>query len=113
MAEDEARLEALTGLVLLVGAGAGILIMALGMALWVAGQPPDRTESRLPQDVFAGALRLHPEDLMGAGILILMATPVARVVVLVFGFFWLRRFRFSLASLVVLMLLLLSFSLAR
>ncbi|HEX2922857.1 MAG TPA: DUF1634 domain-containing protein, partial [Chloroflexota bacterium] len=55
------------------------------------------------------ALKGNPSDLMKSGILILMATPVIRVVALVPGFLWAGKPHFALVSLLVLGLLAISF----
>ncbi len=109
MAGEEERLDAITGLVLLVGAAVGILAMAVGAGLWMAGRPSEMPQPHSVQTVFQGAAELDPIDLMDMGILLLMATPVARVVTLVVGFLWMRRFRFALVSALVLGLLFVSF----
>lgn len=109
MTDRESTLNVIVGMVLLVGASAGMVAMAVGAGLGLSGHPLQASADRSPLAVFGGAVALQPADLMGAGILILMATPVFGVVTLVLGFLCIGRYRFALISLLVLLLLVISF----
>jgi uncharacterized membrane protein len=109
MPDREETLDALVGRLLMVGAATGLLLMAAGLGLALAGQPSTGVGVLDPRAVFWGAVAGNPTDLMKMGILILMATPVIRVVALVPGFLWAGKPRFALVSLLVLGLLAISF----
>ncbi len=61
--------------------------------------------------ILRGAVRLHPQSVMQLGLIVLIATPVARVVFCVVGFFRQRSFLYVAISSFVLIILL--FSLAK
>ena len=109
MEEREGRLDDLVGLLLIGGAGAAIVAMAMGLGLYLAIPADARPIQGSPQGLLPGIGVANPIDVIDLGILILMATPVARVVALVVGFLWERRPRFALVSLLVLALLFVSF----
>ncbi len=109
MQEREGRLDDLVGRLLMVGASMGLLAMAVGLGLYLAIPADARPAQGSPQGLLSGVGAGNPIDIMNLGILILMATPVARVAALVAGFLWERRPRFALISLLVLALLFTSF----
>lgn len=112
MGEREGRLDDLVARLLLGGSAVGLFLMALGLALMLSGRTLERPSDRSPGVTLLGALALNPFDLMDLGILILMATPVVRVVALVAGFLWERQTRSALVALAVLGLLAVSFAVA-
>ncbi|MGE5619967.1 MAG: DUF1634 domain-containing protein [Sphingomonadaceae bacterium] len=112
MEDREGRLDDVIASVLLAGSAAGLLSMILGLALMLAGRPLEGPAGPSPWSALQGALMLSPIGLMDTGILILVATPVVRVIALVFGFLWEHRPRFALVSLAVLALLGVSFVVA-
>ena len=66
-----------------------------------------------PGEVIAGVGKLHDESLVMLGLLILIATPVARVTISIFGFILQHDHIFVVLTCVVLILLLSSFFLGR
>ena len=82
------RLEARVGFVLRLGVRASSVALALGLLASLAGM--------------TGAL---PVQLMTLGLLLLMATPVARVVVSVAEYGWQRDWTFFTLTLIVLFVL--------
>ncbi len=109
MEQREGRLDDLVGRLLIVGAGVGLLAMAVGLGLYLALPAAARPTGGSPQGLPAGVGTGNPVDVINLGILILMATPVARVAALVAGFLWEGRTRFALVSLLVLAMLFTSF----
>ena len=108
----ERKLDQTAGYALFFGAmlsfvlvGAGLIALALH---------PDG--SSLPGKTIAAALRsalaLQPAGLINLGVLILLATPLLRVVIAVAGFAALKWWRFAIISLIVLAMLLVSFFVA-
>jgi len=82
-ARPVARLEATIGRLLAAGALAGVALLLVGVVLMISrgisptsGDAPGFDAARLVGDVAAG----RPEGFLWAGIAILIATPVARVV---------------------------------
>jgi uncharacterized membrane protein len=101
----------------------GVLIAAatvlLGGALYLAhthGPRPDYTHFR-PEPprfiglsgILRGAAVLNPESIIMLGLLVLIATPVARVVMCIVGFFFERDRLYTAVSTIVLLILLYSF----
>lgn len=112
MEEREGRLDGLIAWLLLGGSTVALFLMALGLSLMLSSGTLERPSDRSPGATLQGALALNPFDLMNLGILILMATPVVRVVALVAGFLWERQTRFALVALGVLGLLVVSAAVA-
>jgi uncharacterized membrane protein len=69
------------------------------------GEPSDL---RLVSEIFRGALGLDPKGLIQFGMLLLIATPVARVAFTVFAFAYERDWSYVIVTLVVLALLIYS-----
>jgi uncharacterized membrane protein len=82
------RLEATVSFVLKVGTYAGIALIVLGVALMVVDgrSPLDAAPSlelgRLPADLVA----LHPSAFLWLGVLLVLATPPARVLTALIGY---------------------------
>ena len=112
MQGGEERLDDLTGAVLLGGASLGLAIAVVGVGMLMAGVSLEGALAEGAGWLLGGGFGLEPFDLMELGILILLWTPVAGMVVLMLGFLWLGRLRFALTSLLVLVLLAASFALA-
>ncbi len=112
------RLEILVGNLLRGGVltAAAVVLVGGGLYLWRYGGSPPHYEKFHPQPAdlhsVAGIMRdAYSGSCRGAiqlGILLLVATPVARVLLLVIGFAWQRDPTYVLVSLTVLGLLLCS-----
>ena len=100
---ESVRWALLTGVVL------GSILIAVGLVLAFAQhtERPNVEEVAIRAAV-AGALRGDPVALLYSGLVALMLTPVARVVILVVGWFLGRQWRFALVALCVLLMLSLS-----
>lgn len=83
---------------------AGLVATSLAGAALPAKAPPFL-------DVLRGALRLDGPSLLALGLLVLMATPVARVAVLAVGWLVAGDYRFGVVAAAVLALLVLSMTL--
>jgi uncharacterized membrane protein len=113
---DEKRLEALVGNLLRIGvlSAAGVVLLGAMIFLWrhggqprptylFRGEPSDlRSVRGILSDVFSGKAR----GMIQLGLLLLIATPVTRVVLLAVGFARQRDFFYLLVSLAVLLILL-------
>jgi uncharacterized membrane protein len=109
MEAREGRLDDLVGRLLIVGSGIALALMAAGLGLYLAALSAEQPARGSPDGMLAGIRDLNPIEVTYLGVLILMATPVARVVALVVGFWWEGRPCFALISLLVLALLFTSF----
>ncbi|MFO0872729.1 MAG: DUF1634 domain-containing protein [Phycisphaerales bacterium] len=126
LAETE-RVEIAVGLVLRSGVVTSLGLMVLGIVLVVARSPGAlRDPSAMAQFVGAEAKRpstlgaiihgleaLHPESVVALGLLVLIATPIARVTVSVVAFWSMRDRLFAAITGLVLVILLVSFALGR
>lgn len=94
---------------LLSGVIVGGILITAGLVLAFAehAERPDVREVSILTAV-AGALHGNPVALLYSGLVALMLTPVARVVILVVGWFLGRQWRFALVALCVLLMLCLS-----
>jgi uncharacterized membrane protein len=94
---------------LLSGVILGGILIAVGLVLVFVQdiERPDVEEVAIRAAV-AGALHGNPVALLYSGLVALMLTPVARVVILVVGWFCGRQWRFALVALCVLLMLCLS-----
>lgn len=117
----EERLERLMALILAVGVAISAVLIALGFAAsfvvgWTGSLSGAETPATATTD-FSGLLRrllqLQPLAIVQAGLVLLIATPVVRVVVTAVGF-WRQHDRLYVGlALLVLALLAVSFSLLR
>ena len=97
------------------GANTSTLIMALGMTLAVLRGTLGMSSAYHPihpRALFPHLLRMEPVAIIEAGVLLLLFTPVARIVVAVFAFALERDLKYVLISLGVLAIVLLSISFA-
>ncbi len=90
----EEQLDRIAGMVLLLGAAASLAIMLAGFALQGSAPLPGSFPAQPPAVVLAGVRQLQPLAVVNLGILVLMATPVARVIIAFVGFALQRRWRF-------------------
>ncbi|HLJ49708.1 MAG TPA: DUF1634 domain-containing protein [Bryobacteraceae bacterium] len=117
MSADE-RLDVVVSVVLRVGVTLAAVLVAAGGILYLAGHAHDAPDHRVfrgaPQGlthlggIFTGVLSLDPLFVIQLGLVILIATPVARVVVCAGAFGLERDWVYTVVSLLVLGLLLFS-----
>jgi uncharacterized membrane protein len=115
---DDRRVETLMGNVLRIGVLLAAVVVLAGGALYIAqhhaGAVSYRTfvagtaETRTLTGIAASATRLHGEGLIQLGLLLLIATPIARVVFAVAGFALERDRLYACISLIVLAILIFS-----
>lgn len=108
----ERRLDEIAGYALLGGAALSFVLVCTGVvALMVTAKQSTLPAIPIPQ-VFHLVFRLQPSGILSLGVLVLMATPLLRVLIAMFGFAKLKWWRFAAVCAVVLTLLLLSFFVA-
>lgn len=90
---------------LTAGVGASLSAMAAGYALALARGGPLPGAATPLSELAAGLLAVDPGALMSLGLLLLLATPAARVVVLAWQFARRREWPFVAVSLIVLAVL--------
>jgi uncharacterized membrane protein len=109
--ETDDPLARAVGVVLQVGVAAAAVITAIGGALLLhtqGGDVPRFHQFRGPSPfstvagVLRGAAQGDGASLIQAGLLVLIATPVARVVMLLFGFVRARQWTYVVLSIIVL-----------
>ncbi len=94
---DDTAFERLLGTLLRVGVLAAALVVVVGAAVYLAGHRHEATDYssfhedrlkdlRTPQGIVASALTGSGRGIVQLGLLLLIATPVARVVVSAIGF---------------------------
>jgi uncharacterized membrane protein len=115
---DEVRIEQFLGNLLRAGVILAAVVVLAGGVLFLlhhAGEPADYrefreppAELRSPTGIVTGALTLDEPALIQFGLLLLIATPVARVVFSALAFAWERDFTYVALTLVVLAVLLYS-----
>ena len=108
----EEKLDTMAGLVLIGGSALSFIVMGVGLVASAAGRLPRQSIAQPPQDVLAGTVQLGPLSWVNLGILVLMATPVLRVIIAIVGFALQHRWRFVGVSTLVFGLLMLSFYVA-
>jgi uncharacterized membrane protein len=117
-AVDDRRIEILLGNLLRIGVSLSALVVIAGAVIYLAhyaGQRADysvfRGEAaalRSMPAIVSGALRLHGKSIIQLGLLLLIATPVARVVFSAIGFMIERDYLYVALTLIVLVVLLYS-----
>lgn len=116
---SDERVEQVVGNLLRIGVLASALVVAVGGLLYLmhAGRSPkpdlhefreEPAELRSPVGIFRETARLHNPGLIMLGLLLLIATPVARVVFSVVAFGLQRDYLYVLFTLLVLAVLLYS-----
>ncbi len=117
-AVDDRRIEIMLGNLLRFGVSLAAVVVLIGAAVYLAryaAQPADFSVFRgeaaalrsLPA-IFYGAIHLHGKSIIQFGLLLLIATPVARVVFSAIGFALERDYLYVLLTLIVLAVLLYS-----
>jgi uncharacterized membrane protein len=112
---DDVRIEAIIGRLLQIGVAAAMAIVACGGVIYLAkfhNRPADHVvfvgepaalESLV--GIFELAARLDPRGVIQLGVLVLIATPIARVIFSIYGF-WRERDRLYMAVTVIVLLFL-------
>lgn len=113
---DDERLNSVVGVVLRAGVALAAVIVLIGGAMWLAGSNPVARDLRKFHNapatlthfggILHGAMTLDPLYIVQLGILILIATPVVRVMVCAAGFALERVWTYAIISSIVLALLL-------
>jgi len=115
---DEKRFEQLLGNLLRIGVLLAAFVVLLGGVLYLIrhgeelpdgkvfhGEPP---ELRKPSGIVKNAMHFRGRGIIQLGLLLLVATPVARVAFSVFGFLRERDYTYVVLTLIVLAVLLFS-----
>ena len=115
-----AQLETIVSLVLRFGVLLSLGVIAIGTILLFFVDPANAVvptsgtpTPQNPADVLAAVGQLQPTAVIQVGLMLLIATPVIRVAVSVFAFLIEEDFVYTLVTLFVLSVLLLSFFLGR
>ena len=118
---DDRRLESIIGRLLQTGVLLAAAIVVAGGALYLVQHPSDRvdfhiftpggSDLRTLPGIVRSAAHFHSVGLIQFGLLLLIATPVARVAMAIVGFAFERDRLYTVVSLIV--LLILAFSLIR
>jgi uncharacterized membrane protein len=119
MPSNDQRLEIAMGNMLRIGVTVAALFVLAGGILYLlqtSGPPPDYSHfhgaaaaDEHVGSIFSGALRFESKSLIEFGILLLIATPICRVLFGVVGFSLLKDWLYAAVSAIVLTILLLSF----
>lgn len=119
MPKTDQRLEIAMGQMLRIGVTVAALVVLAGGILYIfqaSGPIPDYSHFHGAANadehigsIFAGALRLESKSLIEFGIVLLIATPICRVLFGVVGFALLKDRLYTAVSAIVLTVLLLSF----
>jgi len=102
------RLDRLLSALLLVGLSLAIVLMVVGAGLAAAHADGGIGHAGSVSDIPRALAGLEPGGFVDLGLLVLLATPVARVLVLLIGFASRRAWLFSAISLAVLAIVALS-----
>jgi uncharacterized membrane protein len=101
----EHQVERLIHYTLLVGVSMSAILLVVGVFIVLVRDTP-RPEVAPPlSEILRLAFRANEVGLIYLGLLLLMTTPVARVMMLVYGYARISWWRFALVSLLVLLLL--------
>lgn len=109
--KEQSDLDERVKWVLLVGVASSVALMLIGLATYALN--PDAVDtaisvSRMPSELVKG----NPVALISIGILVLIATPVVRVIAVSATFVQKKDGQFALIGVLVLLILILSFVLA-
>ena len=108
----EQKLDQVAGIALLCGALLSFVLTAAGLISLTLHPQANSLRGMTVASALRSAARFEPAGILGLGVLVLMATPLLRVLIAIAGFAVLKWWRFVLASAVVLILLLISFFVA-
>ncbi len=102
------RLDRMVSSVLAVGLALAIVLMVTGTVLALVGRGPSLPSKTMVADLPSALASLESGGFLGLGLLILLATPVARVAALMVGFGRAKSWVFCCMGALVLALLALS-----
>ncbi len=118
LSNDDKRIDAIIGVLLRTGVILAAAVVFIGAAVFLAryGSSPEHyrvfqgepSDLRLVSSIFRDAMALDPRGIIQLGLLLLIATPVARVIFTVLAFAYERDWTYVAITLVVLTLLLYS-----
>ena len=99
--------------ILVVGfvVSAALFLIGLGLSLWLRQPLPSATVS--PAKALRLALALHPVGFLSLGLVVLIATPMLRVVGSILVFVWQRDWRYAGVTFLVLLIMIASIALGR
>lgn len=107
----ECQIDHLVHSTLLAGVSMSAILLMVGLFLVLVRGTP-RPEAAPPlSEILRQALMANGVDLIYLGLLLLMITPVVRVMMLIYGYARIGWWRFALISLLVLLLLGMGFAL--
>jgi len=96
-------------LILRIGSYSAFVLLVLGLILlWITSQGLAQISGQLPlsfRELMLSLSRLKPQGVINIGLLILMFTPMLRVLIALFSFLRLRDLRYALISLGVFLIL--------
>jgi len=123
MGATDQRLEIAMGQMLRIGVTAAAIVVFIGGLLYIcqaSGPHPDYSQFHRASaagyhiaSIFSGSLHFESKSLIELGILLLIATPICRVLFGVVGFSLLRDWLYTAVSALVLTVLLVSFFMKR
>lgn len=93
---------------LIVGLGVSTFLMVLGIVLQIISGSPMPEVMVPPHMITAGLVAFQPASFFTLGLLCLIATPILRVIGSVLIYAYERDWRYTLATLVVLMIIIIS-----
>ena len=93
-------------LVLLFGMLLSIVLMLVGVIMLLASQNHQAIKLLSPIRAITETIKLNPAGWLSLGLLVLVLTPVARVLIAIFSFAWIRDWKYVLISTVVLIAML-------
>jgi uncharacterized membrane protein len=103
--DKERQIDHLIHYTLLAGVSTSAILLTLGLLITLVRDTP-RPEVAPPlSEILRQAFMANGVDLIYLGLLLLMITPVARVMMLVYGYARIGWWRFALISLLVVVLL--------
>jgi uncharacterized membrane protein len=103
--DKEHQIDHLIHYTLLAGVSTSAILLILGLLIMLVRDAP-RPEAAPPlSEILRQAFMGNGTDLIYLGLLLLMITPVARVMMLIYGYARIGWWRFALISLLVLLLL--------
>jgi uncharacterized membrane protein len=103
--DKERQIDHLIHYTLLAGVSTSAILLILGLLIMLVRDTP-RPEVAPPlSEILRQAFMANGVDLLYLGLLLLMITPVARVMMLVYGYARIGWWRFALISLLVVVLL--------
>jgi uncharacterized membrane protein len=114
------QLQSMIGLVLRTGVIASAIVVGASGALYLArhhADPPafahfttQSAELRTMSGIVSASMQLRSEAMIQLGLLLLIATPIARVALAAVGFYFERDYLYVVVSLIVLTILIFSLS---